>query len=429
MPVMTLTLVSLAVTLIVIGTPISVSLGFASILVVLVFEPVPSMVIIPQLFSEACVSFTLLAVPLFVLAGNLMERGTIGRKLIDFTTSIVGWMTGGLGAVNVVASMIFGGISGSSLADTATFGTILIPRMIEEGYPDEYSGAITMTSSCLSVIIPPSILIVLAAAATQKSASRALAAGLVPGILITLLLLIPNHYICKKHGYGIKHQFFLANVWAKFKTCWTALMAPLIVLGSIFSGMVTPTEGAGVAVLYILLIDGLVFRNLTIADIWTCIVKTAVLTGSIMLIATSSAVMNYLIAFENVPALLMSILTAVPGGKIGFLLFIVIILILIGMTVDATPAILIFAPLFMPAAERMGVDPSHFILVMITGFAVGLTTPPYGVCIFSVSAVSGIPITRLIQSAIPFYIVLALGMVLVALIPDIALLLPKMLGM
>jgi tripartite ATP-independent transporter DctM subunit len=426
---MTISLVLGAAVLFVLGVPIAVALGFSSALVILVFRPVPNLTMIPQLFAEAASSFTLLAVPLFILVGNLMERGTIGRKLIDFCTAIVGWMTGGLGAVNVVGSMVFGGISGSSLADTATFGTILIPRMKDEGYSEDYAGAITLTSSCLSVIIPPSILIVLAAAASQQSVSRALAAGLVPGVLVKVLLLIPNHIICKKRGYGKKHAFSMKNLFDKIQSCWTALIAPLIVLGSIFSGIVTPTEGAGVAVAYVLFADGLIFRKLSLKDIWICLTKTAALTSAILLIATSSAIMNFVIAMENIPQILVNLLLSVPGGQFGFLILMCLILLLIGMTIDASPATLIFTPLFLPAAMKMGMDPSHFIILMVTGFAVGLTTPPYGVCIFSISSVSGIPMARLIKASLPFYIMLVLALILVAFVPGIALLAPKILGM
>jgi tripartite ATP-independent transporter DctM subunit len=418
---MTISLVLGAAVFFILGVPIAVALGLSSALVILFFKPVPNMTMIPQLFAEAATSFTMLAVPLFILVGNLMERGTIGRKLIDFCTAFVGWLTGGLGAVNVVGSMIFGGISGSSLADTATFGTILIPRMREEGYSEEYAGAITLTSSCLSVIIPPSILIVLAAAATQQSVSRALAAGLAPGLLVTFLLLIPNHIICKKRGYGKKHSFSLKNIADKTQSCWTALIAPLIILGSIFSGIVTPTEGAGVAVCYILIVDALIFRKLSFKDIWICLIKTSALTSAILLIATSSAIMNFVIAMENIPQILVSLLMAVPGGKFGFLILTCVILLLIGMTIDASPACLIFTPLFMPAALKMGMDPSHFIILMVTGFAVGLTTPPYGVCIFSIASISGIPMGRLIKASAPFYSMLIVALALVAFVPAISL--------
>ena len=429
MPQMTLTLVMGAAVLFILGVPIAVALGLSSALVIFFFRPVPNMTMIPQLFAEAATSFTMLAVPLFILVGNLMERGTIGRKLIDFCTAFVGWMTGGLGAVNVVGSMIFGGISGSSLADTATFGTILIPRMVDEGYSEEYAGAITLTSSCLSVIIPPSILTVLAAAATQQSVSRALAAGLAPGILVTVLLLIPNHIICKKRGYGKKHIFSLKNILDKVQSCWTALIAPLIILGSIFSGTVTPTEGAAVAVLYILIADAIVFRKLSLKDIWICLVKTASLTSAILLIATSSAIMNFVIARENIPQILLDLLMSVPGGKIGFLILICFILLLIGMTIDAAPASLIFTPLFMPAALKLGIDPSHFILLMVTGFAVGLTTPPYGVCIFSIASISGMPMGRLIKASFPFYVMLLFSLALIAFVPGIALFAPMLMGL
>lgn len=427
MPVMTLTLIGICAVLFIFGVPIAVALGLASFLAVAIFKPVPDLIILPQLFSEASVSFTMLAVPLFILVGNLMERGTIGRKLIEWVNSFSSWITGGLGIVNILASMIFGGISGSSLADTATFGTILVPRMISEGYDKDYSGAITMTTSTLSVIIPPSILMVLAAAACNQSVSRALAAGVGPGVMMTLLFMIPNYLICKKHGYGVKSPFVLRNFLSKTKDCLTAIIAPLIVLFSIFSGVVTPTEGAGVAVLYILIMDGVFGRNLSLKDIWHCCQKTAELTSVILLIATSGSLLNYVLNFEGIPRLLLQLLTSVPGGKYGFLLTVIIIMVLIGMTMDASPASIIFPPLFIPAALALDIDASHFLIVMIFGLALGLSTPPYGVCIFSTASVTGIPMQRLIKAAVPFYIVMVLCYLLVAFIPAISLTVPNLL--
>ena len=429
MPIMTLTLVAICVVLFICGVPIAVALGLASFLSVAIFKPVPDLIILPQLFSEASVSFTMLAVPLFILVGNLMERVTIGKKLIEWVNSFVCWLTGGLGVVNIVASMVFGGISGSSLADTATFGSILVPRMVDEGYDRDYSGAITMTTSTLSVIIPPSILMVLAAAACSQSVSRALAAGVGPGVILTLMFCVPNYLISKKHGYGVKKPFNLRVFLSKSKGCLTAIIAPLIVLVSIFSGAVTPTEGAGVAVLYILVVDGLIGRNLGLKDIWHCCLKTAELTSVILLIATSGSLLNYVLNFEGIPRLLLQLLTHVPGGKYGFLITVIIIMILIGMTMDASPASIIFPPLFIPAALAMDIDPSHFLIVMIFGLALGLSTPPYGVCIFSTASVTGIPMQNLIKAAVPFYIVMVICYVLVAFVPAISLAIPTLLNL
>ncbi len=427
LPVMTLTLILAAAFLIFIGTPMAMALGLSAIGVVVWYKPVPSAQIVPRLLSEASTSFILLAVPLFILAGNLMSRGTVGRNLIDFTTSIVGWMPGGLGAVNIVGSMLFGGISGSSLADTATFGSILVPRMVDDGYPRDYAGAVTLTSSCLSVVIPPSILLVLAAASTEQSVGRALAGGLVPGILLTLMLLIPNHVISKRHKYGTHIPFSVANVMSKFKTCWTAIVAPAIILGTIFSGVVTPTEGAALAVLYVLIIDYIVFRKLSAKDIWICLKDAGILTGAILFIATSSAISNWIIAFERIPDFMAALLLGMPGGKYGFLVVIIIMIILIGMVVDASPACLIFVPLFLPIAVKLGMDPTHFIVLVVVGLALGLTTPPYGVCLFSISAVCKIPMEDLVRESFPFYVVMALTLVLVAFIPWISLVVPNFL--
>ncbi|MCG8502377.1 MAG: TRAP transporter large permease [Firmicutes bacterium] len=426
---MTITLVIITAVLVIIGTPIAVSLGFASMIVLLFFQPVPNLLIIPQLFSEAATSFMMLAVPLFILTGALMERGTVGRNLIDFTTSIVGWMTGGLGAVNIVGSMIFGGISGSSLADSATFGSILVPRMVEDGYPKDYAGAVTLTSSCLSVVIPPSILLVLAAASTQQSVAKALAGGLLPGILVTIMLLLPNYFIAKKHGYGSKVKFSLKHIGQKFLSCWTALIAPIIILGTIFSGIVTPTEGAAVAVLYILIIDGIIYRKLTLKDIADALKSTAILTSAILFIVTSSAIANFIISFEHVPQFLAKMLLEMPGGTVGLLILLDIILVLVGMTVDASPAIIVFTPLFLPIAVTAGIDPIHFLVLSVMGLALGLTTPPYGVCLFSIASVCNISMQHLVRKALPFYVALIVALILVTFIPQLSLFLPHILGL
>jgi tripartite ATP-independent transporter DctM subunit len=428
MPVMSITLLILSVVFLVMGVSVAASLGLASIIVMLVYHPVPNMMIIPQLFSESSTSFILLAVPLFILAGNLMERGSMGRNLIEFTSSLVGWMKGGLGSTTIVGSMIFGGISGSSLADTATFGTILVPRMVADKYPKDYAAAITLCSSCLAVIIPPSILIVLAAASTLQSVGRALAAGVLPGVMITVLLLIPNYIISKKNGYGTKIPFSFRNIGKKLFTCWTALIAPLIILGSIFSGIVTPTEGALVAVIYIVFVDMLIFRKFNVKDFTIALKNTSVLSASILFIATSSSIANWIIAYEHVPQVMSQALINVPGGQAGFIILIIIMLIIIGMTLDAAPAILIFTPLFLPVAISLGMDPTHFLMLMVVGFAIGLTTPPYGVCLFSISAICRIPMDQLVRASLPFYVILFIALLLVAFFPSISLLLPDLLG-
>jgi tripartite ATP-independent transporter DctM subunit len=429
MPVMSLSLLVLAVVLMLMGTSIAVSLGLSAIIVMLVFQPVPNMMIIPQMFSEASTSFVLLAVPLFIFAGNLMERGTMGRNLIEFTTSLVGWQKGGLGAATITGSMIFGGISGSSLADTATFGTIMVPRMESDGYPKDYAAAITLCSSCLAVIIPPSILIVLAAASTLQSVGKALAGGILPGILITAFLFVPNYLISKQRGYGTMIPFSLRNVFNKFATCWTALVAPLIILGSIFSGIVTPTEGALVAVLYILFVDMVIFKRLNWADLAEAAKSTSVLTSAILFIATSSIMANWIIAYENVPRYMSALLVDMPGGKVGFLILMNVFLLIIGMTLDAGPATIIFAPLFLPIAMSLGIDPTHFLIIMVCGFALGLTTPPYGVCLFSISSICKVPMDRLVRASLPFYVMIMIAMLLITFVPAITLIIPELLGL
>ena len=429
MPAMTLTFVAFAAIMFIIGVPMAATLGFSSILALWIFSPIPTMQIIPQLFSEAATSFVLLAVPLFILAGFLMEKGTVGRNLIDFASSLVGWTIGGLGNAGIVGTMIFGGISGSSLADTATFGTVLVPRMVKDGYPKDYASALVLSAATLDVVIPPSILLVLAAASTDQSVGKALAGGLVPGIFITLFLLATNIIVSKKRGYGTRIPFSIRNIWNTFLRCWTALIAPIIILGTIFSGMVTPTEGATVAVLYVLLIDFVIFKTLTVADIVDCIKKTAYISAAILFIVTSTAIANWIIAFDQVPMYLGKMLANVPGGKYGFLLVIDVLLFFIGMTIDASPATIIFAPLFLPIAMNLGVDPTHFLVLMVCGLALGLATPPYGVCLFSICQITGSPYDKVVKEAVPFYIAIAIALLCITFIPEITLGFVRLIGM
>jgi tripartite ATP-independent transporter DctM subunit len=351
----------------------------------------------------------------------------MGKMLIDFSMALVGWIKGGMGAVNIVGSFLFGGISGSSLADTATFSTLLVPRMKDEGYPASYAAAITVTSSTLSTIRPPSIQILLAAAATNQSIGRALAGGLVPALLVACLLLVPNYFISKKMGYGKNHPFSFSHLLQQTKRCWTALLAPVIIMGVIISGITTPTEAAGIAVLYILIVDGIFYKKLGLKEIWDALKKTAGMTSSILLIASASALMNFIIAFEHIPAMLTGALVSVPGGKAGFLILFFFIVLIIGAILDATPATLIFCPLFLPAAVGLGFDPTHFILLWVMGVALGMTTPPYGVCIYCAATITGVPIAPMIKAAMPFYLITIFAMAVIAVFPQIVLFVPQLL--
>ena len=429
MPLMTLTLVILVAILFTLGVPIAVSLGFSAILVLTIFSPVPTMQIIPQLFGEAATSFVLLAVPLFILAGFLMEKGTVGKNLIDFATSLVGWTVGGLGNAGIVGTMIFGGISGSSLADTATFGTVLVPRMVADGYPKDYASALVLSAATLDVVIPPSILLVLAAAATDQSVGKALAGGLIPGIFITACLLVTNILISKKRKYGSRVKFSFSNIGRTFVRCWTALVAPLIVLGTIFSGIVTPTEGAAVAVIYVIIIDWVFYKKLTFADIVDAFKRTAYITAAILFIVTSTAIANWIIAYDNIPKFLGQVLSSIPGGKFGFLLVIDLLLLMIGMTIDASPACIIFTPLFLPIAMNLGIDPTHFIVLMVCGLALGLATPPYGVCLFSISSITGVPMDKVVKQALPYYVAMVASLLIITFFPPLTLLFPVLIGM
>jgi len=428
MPIMTISLVTILLLLLFMGAPIAVSLGLASVITMVVYQPV-TLELIPQLLYNNSTGFVMLAVPLFIMAGNLMERGTIGRNLIDFVNSLVGWQTGGLGTVNIVGSMMFGGVSGSSLADTAVFGSLLVPRMEEQGYPKNYAAGVTAISSCLSVIIPPSINIVVAAAVTSVSIARGMAAGVFPGLLLTLFMCIPNWYLSGKHKYGVKVPFSWKNVKNTLKDTWTALLAPVIILGSIFSGIVTPTEAAAITVTYILVIDAVIYRKLSFKDILGALVDSGRMTSNILFIATSSAVASWIITYEGIPQMMANALMSVPGGKYGFEILLLVFILLLGAVMDAGPILIIFTPLFMPVAIALGIDAIHYIMIIIAGTAVGLTTPPYGVCLFSLATVTNLKIGDIAKATVPFYLFVFIALLLIAFVPGISTWLPGIFGL
>ncbi|MBN2860051.1 MAG: TRAP transporter large permease [Sphaerochaetaceae bacterium] len=424
-PVMSLTVFALAFFLLLSGAPVFVSIGLASIATILIHNPVP-LISIPQLMFSGIESYVLVAIPLFVLSGVLMESTGVAKRLIDFAKAGVGWARGGLGGSNVVASFIFGGMSGSSVADTVALGTILIPEMEADGYDKGYSAAITALSSTLAVIVPPSILMVIIGAVSELSVSWLLIGGLGPGLLLTSTMMIQNYIICRKNNYGSVRKFSFRYLWQTFRTGIWALGAPIIIMLGIMSGIVTPTESGGLAVIYTLAIATFFYKTLTGKILYDSFVSAARLTAAVVAIIGSSSIFTFILTFEGLPQIVADFLLGFTTNQMAIFFIINLFLLFMGMFLDAGVAIIVMAPILFPVATAVGIHPIHFAVVFVLNLAIGMVTPPFGVCLFSTCNVARMEMGQLIRAALPLYLSMITVLILTTLLPQIVLWIPTL---
>lgn len=410
--------------LLLLGVPIFVSLGVSSIIVLLLNSRIP-LSMIPNVMFQSIDSFILVAVPLFMLTGNIMMRGGMAQRLFDFANSIVGCFKGGLGAVNVVASMIFGGMSGSSVADAVGLGPIEIEAMVRFKYPKSYAAALSCASSTLSVIIPPSILILIYAVIAEVSVAKALIAGILPGIFLSCVMILVNYFQAKRNNWGASEAFKIPNVLKNMKQSILALLTPIVLLGGIVSGVFTPTESASAAVLYAFLICIFFYKEMEIKDLYPIIMDTAKMASVPLILIGVSALTSFILIMDQVPMRLSRFLLAFSKDPNVIILLIILILLIVGCFMAATVNLIIFTPLFMPLIPQLGLDPIHFGIIMVGSLAIGELTPPVGGSLFAIIAVSKLPMGEIVKKLIPFYIGLILGVIVLAFFPSISLILPK----
>ncbi len=415
---MSLCLLGLFFLLSLVGVPLAIALGL-SVISTLYFYGLPLHVVSRFMYSSMN-SFLLVAVPLFVLAGLIMEKGGIASRIFSAANSYVGRWRGALGHVNIIASFIFGGISGSSVADVGSLGPIEIKAMTEEGYPRPYAAAMTMITSTLSSIVPPSILMVIASVVAEQSVSACLAGGIGPAVLLSLLFMLTNYIIARRNGYGkvvIRSYREIAKI---IFDAIPALLSPLIILSGIFCGFVTPTEAAGLAVVYTLFLSIYVYKGLTWKQFPRLMITAGVTSGTILLIAMVASVATYIFAIDQLPDKVSVFLLSISTNSLVVLLIMGLIFIVIGMFLDITAAILLLTPVLMPTALVIGINPIHFVVFMVMALSVGLSTPPVGVCLFATSLVSKLKIETIVKASWPFYVIIAIFLVIFAAIPQIA---------
>lgn len=401
------------------GVPVAISLGLSSCLALLVSGDIPLLVLDQRAFV-ALDSFPLMAIPLFILAGVIMEHGGISERLINLANAISGHFYGGLGIVTVVTTMFFAAISGSSVAATAALGSILIPAMIKRGYHPNFAGSTQAVSGTLGIIIPPSIPLILYGVAAGASIGDLFIAGMVPGIVIGIGLIIVVVILAKKRNYLKEPRKSGNEVWQAFIKALPALIMPFIILGGIYSGIFTATESAGVAVVYALIVSIVFYRSINLENIGKVLTQATSTTASIMFILATAGLFSWVLTIQNVPQQVAEMITSMSDNPTVFLIFVVVLLLLIGMFMETNASIIILAPILAPVASELGIDPVHFGIVMIVTLAIGMVTPPLGLNLFVAGKIANLRLDQLTRGMIPFYAAILIALLLITFIPFIS---------
>lgn len=411
--------------LLIIGAPVAVALGVSSLVFVL-FNGVPSVVVLHTMVNGIN-SFPLIAVPFFILAGHLMNTAGITTKIFDFARATVGWMHGGLGHVNVGASVIFAGMSGAAVADAGGLGNIEIRAMRESGYDTDFSVGITAASSTIGPIIPPSLPLVVYGVVGNTSIGQLFAAGLVPGFIMALCLMIMIAWFAWRRGYPRDDRFQLAIFWHAFVHAILPLFTPVIIVGGILTGMFTPTEAAIAAVVYAMFLGVFVYRTLDWRRILRVSQDTAETTAAIMMIVAASAIFAWILTANQVAQHFSEALLGFTDNKVALLLLITLIVLVIGCFMETLAAITILTPVLLPVAVTLGIDPVHFGIILILNLMIGLLTPPVGMVLYVLSKVADVPFERCVVATAPFLVPLVFVLLLLTFVPEITMWLPTML--
>jgi len=403
--------------LILLGVPIGFSIGIATTITLFFFSDVSLLLVIQNSISGVD-SFPLLAIPFFLLAGNLMSVGGIAKRLINFANNCLGAIPGALGMVATVSSMFFAAISGSGAATTSAIGTFMIPEMKKHNYDVGFSASLIAAAGTIGVVIPPSIPFVIYGIVVGCSIRDLFIAGFIPGLLMGIVLLIVVYVISKKEGYGrSRGRIKLTKIWISFKSSFWALLSPLIVLGSIYSGIVTPTEAALISVIYSFIVGSFVYKELDLSSCYKALYDTIIISGiTTFLIGFSTAFAIY-ITLDQIPIKITNFLLSITDNRIFLLLLINIFLILVGCFIDIIPATIILAPILLPVVENFGMSPVTFGVLLTINLAIGFVTPPYGVDLFIASAIANISIGRMIKPILRFISALIIVLLLVTYVP------------
>ena len=405
------------------NVPITIAIATAS-LIYLLTEGIP-LVVVPQQMFEIVNSFPFLAFPMFMLVGSLMNAGGTSRRIFDFAESFVGHLRGGLAHVNVVASLIFSGMSGSAISDAGGLGAIEIEAMTERGYDAEFSVAITAASSTIGPIVPPSVPVIIFAMAFDASIGRLFLAGFVPGILMAIALMVMIFFYAKKKSYYKAVFPPVRIILRNFYKSLLALLTPVILLGGMFSGVFTPTEAAAIAVLWSLFLGFVAYRELKLDHLPKIFLEVVVRMGVVLFLLSTVGIFTWILTREDIPQLLLRFITSANITPPVFLMIANIVLLLMGMVTTVTPSIILLSPIFLPIVEKLGIDPVHFGIVVILNLMIGNLTPPVGPVLYVVSTIGKVPFQRAFKHTLPFILPLLVVLLLITYVPSIVLFIPN----
>ena len=411
--------------LMLIGVPVAVSLGASTVLTMLLFTSL-DVSEVPQLIFDGINKFPLMAIPMFILAGNLLSKGGSARRIIDFAKSMVGHLPGGLPMSAIFACVIFAAVSGSSPATVVAIGSIMFVAIKEAGYPKEYAvGGIT-TAGSLGILIPPSVVMIVYGVTAEVSIAQLFMAGVVPGLMLGGMMILQTYIGAKKLGFKATTPEPWSERVKKFGKAFWALLIVVVVIGGIYGGIFTPTEAAAASAIYALIISLFVYKDIKFKDLWDICLESAITTAMIFFIIANAVVFAYLLTSENIPQTIADSILAANIGKIGFLIIVNILLFIMGQFMEPSSVVMIMVPLLLPIATALGVDPVHFGILLIVNMEIGMITPPVGLNLFVASGLTGMNLKDVIVSCLPWTLTLFIGLILVTYIPEISLWLPNL---
>ena len=424
----TLVIFGSLVLFLILGIPIGISLGLASLCAIL-YSGVIDVNYLAQTLITSTDSFPLMAIPFFVLAGDLMGKGGISKRLLKVADAIFGRFTGSLAIITVAGCMFFAAISGSGPATVAAIGGVMVPAMIEAGYNKRFAAAVSASSGSIGVIIPPSIPMVMYGISTGVSITMLFMAGMIPGVIIGVFLMLYSYYYCKKMGYKstTTTSFSVKNLLAAINEAKWSLIMPLIILGGIYGGIFTPTEAGAVAVIYGYIIGRFVYKELKLKDIPDILKNSALTTATVLIIVGTATSFGRILTIEQVPLQIANFIQSITSSPAIILLLINILLLIVGTFMDTTAAIIILAPILFPIATSVGIDPIHFGIVMVVNLSIGFITPPLGVNLFVACGISKLSLEEVSKGIIPFFLVMVLALTIITYIPAVSLWLPRLL--
>jgi tripartite ATP-independent transporter DctM subunit len=408
------------------GVPIAVSLGFGTIAAMTITGKFSALAAIHRMISGVD-SYILLAIPFFILAGQLMNTGGITKKLFRFATALVGHIPGGLGHANIVASIIFSGMSGSAVADAGGLGQVEMKAMTDEGYDREFSAAVTCASATIGPIIPPSIPMVVFGAMAEVSIGGLFLGGFIPGILLGLTMMVLVFYLSVRRGYPTTNGFKFRELWLSFKDAFLALLTPVIIIGGILGGIVTPTEAAVIAAVYAFILGFVIYREISVKDLVTMLLNTVVTSATVLFIIGAAAAFSWVIAMEGIPQAVTGWILSITTNKYVIILLLNIVFLVLGMFMESLSILLITIPFLMPLITAVGINPIHLGVMIILNLMIGLSTPPVGMSLFVCSKIGEIKLEKLYREILPFLVPLLATLFLISYFPDTVLYLPNLL--